>query len=435
MEIAGWGRYPRISARVSGFESRDALAHRLDRISKPCIARGLGRSYGDSSLAPDIIDVTRHDHFLAFDREQGRLHCGAGAALTAILELVVPHGWFLPVTPGTGRVTVGGAISSDVHGKNHHVDGAFSDHVGSFSLMAADGSIQTCAPGENAGLFRAAAGGMGLCGVILDVRLKLRPVLSSFVEQRILKTPDLDQTLACLDEYARATYVVAWIDANKRGPGRGRSLVMVAEHAAEGSLESHRKPTFGVPLDMPSLTLNRPLLALFNALYYARFRGDTNRQRVHYTPFFYPLDRIGRWNRLYGRPGLLQHQSVVPHESGAQALAELLDCVAASGEVAPLAVLKALGAGNGNFLSFPSAGYTLALDLKCNAASLEHMQHLDDIVLAHGGRIYLAKDACMSASTFRRGYPAWEGFQEVRERFGALGVFASKQSERLGLES
>ena len=433
MEIAGWGRYPRISARVTGFGAHDELAKMLEHASKPCIARGLGRSYGDSSLAADIIDVRRQDHFLAFDSEQGHLHCGAGATLTDILELVVPHGWFLPVTPGTGWVTVGGAIASDVHGKNHHIDGVFSDYVEYFNVMTADGSIHTCSRSDNADLFRAAAGGMGLCGVILDARLKLKRVVSSFVEERIIKTSDLEATLAGLEEYARSTYVVAWIDATKRGPSRGRALVIVGEHAAEGPLEIHRKTAFSVPLDMPSMTLNGALVRLFNALYYGRIRHDTSTRRVHYAPFFYPLDRIGAWNRLYGRPGLLQHQCVVPRGSGARALAELLDCVAASGEVAPLAVLKALGADNGNFLSFPQAGYTLTLDLKRHKASLELMRRLDDIVLAHGGRIYLAKDACMSESTFKRGYPAWEEFQEVRERFSAFGVFASRQSERLGL--
>ena len=316
MEIAGWGRYPRINARVTGFGTPDELTKMLERISTPCIARGLGRSYGDSSLAANIIDVRRQDHFLAFDKDQGRLNCGAGATLTDILELAVPQGWFLPVTPGTGWVTVGGAIASDVHGKNHHVDGAFSDHVECFNVMTADGSIHTCSQNENADLFRAVAGGMGLCGVIIDAVLKLRRVVSSFVEERIIKTRDLEATLAGLDEHTRSTYVVAWIDANKRGPTRGRGLVMVAEHAEEGPLEIHRKPGLSVPLDMPSITLNGALVRLFNALYYGRIRHAIGTRRVHYAPFFYPLDRIGAWNRLYGKPGLLQHQCVVPRASG-----------------------------------------------------------------------------------------------------------------------
>ncbi len=433
MRLAGWGRYPSSEVRVTAIRTRDDLARTLRQANGPCIARGMGRSYGDSSLAPHVIDLRRHDHFLNFDSDRGTIRCGAGATLAALLDIVVPRGWFLPVTPGTGFVSVGGAIASDVHGKNHHRDGSFADFVESLLLMMPNGELVTCSSEENAELFHAAAGGMGLSGIIVDAVLKLRRIRSSFVDERIVKTSDLHDTLACLDEHGEATYVVAWLDANKRGAARGRALVMIGEHAQDDDFEVHRKPHARIPFDLPSMCLNSLVMRLFNALYYERIRTRMTTRRTHYEPYFYPLDRLRDWNRLYGRAGLLQHQSVVPRTSAREAIEELLSCVATSGLGSPLSVLKALGEGNQNYLSFPRAGYTLTMDFKRSDTALALMGRLDDIVLAHGGRMYLAKDACMSESTFKRSYPAWEVFQTVRERHGALGRFSSLQAQRLGL--
>jgi decaprenylphospho-beta-D-ribofuranose 2-oxidase len=433
MQLGGWGRYPLGEARVTPIRTDDELAHALRQANGPCIARGMGRSYGDSSLAAHILDLRRHDHFLAFDSDRGSLRCGAGATLAAILEVIVPRGWFLPVTPGTGFVSVGGAIASDVHGKNHHRDGAFSDFVECLRVMMPNGECVTCSAGENAELFRAVAGGMGLCGIIVDADLELRRIQSSFIDECIVKTPDLAATLAALDEHDEATYVVAWIDLNKRGAARGRALVMIGEHAEDGDFEMRRKPAAVVPFDLPAMCMNRAVMGLFNTLYYERMRSHTTQRRTYYEPYFYPLDRLRDWNRLYGRAGLLQHQSVVPRDGGRDAIEAIFACVTASGLGSPLAVLKTLGDGNENFLSFPRAGYTLAMDFKRDDAALNLLERLDAIVLAHGGRMYLAKDACMSESSFKRGYPAWERFQAVRERHGAVGRFSSLQAERLGL--
>lgn len=433
MQLAGWGRYPSSEVRVTAIKTEDDLARTLRQANGLCIARGMGRSYGDSSLAPHVIDLRQHDHFLGFDSDRGTVRCDAGATLAAILEVIVPRGWFLPVTPGTGFVSVGGAIASDVHGKNHHRDGSFADFVESLRVMIPNGELVTCSDEENAELFHATAGGMGLCGIIVDADLKLRRIQSGFVDERIVKTSDLCDTLACLDENDQATYVVAWLDANKRGTARGRALVMIGEHAQDDDFKIHRKPHARVPFDLPSMCSNRLVMRLFNSLYYERIRTRTTTRRTHYEPYFYPLDRLRDWNRLYGRAGLLQHQSVVPRASAGEAIEALLSCLAASRLGSPLAVLKALGEGNENYLSFPRAGYTLTMDFKRSDSALALMGRLDDIVLTHGGRMYLAKDACMSESTFKRSYPAWEAFQAVRERHGALGRFSSLQAQRLGL--
>jgi decaprenylphospho-beta-D-ribofuranose 2-oxidase len=432
--ISGWGRCPSIDALVHRPSTLSALTNVLDRADQAMIARGLGRSYGDASLAAQVVALSAHDHFIAFDREDGVLECGAGTSLDAILNLVVPSGWFLAVTPGTAQVTLGGAIASDVHGKNHHQVGAFSDHIASLRLMTADGEIKTCSASENVELFRATAGGMGLTGIIIDAVLKLIRVASSFIDERILRADNLAHAVNLLDAQHDATYAVAWIDAMASGPARGRGLVMLGEHATDASLQATPRRAWTVPLDAPSGLLNRPFMRAFNVLYFQRLRSAERRVRSHYSNFFHPLDGIKNWPRLYGRRGLLQYQCVVPRESGEVALALLLDELNRRRIVSPLAVLKILGAGNQNLLSFPRAGYTLALDLPRNTATLELLKHFDAVVRDHGGRVYLAKDACMSTRTFKGTYPTWLAFEEMRARHGASGRFRSLLSQRLGLD-
>lgn len=428
MMLHGWGRYPLVEAQVVAPASQSELAAAL---GAPAIARGLGRSYGDSALAPRVISTLRRDMLLGFDAEAGVLHCEAGVSLDTILQVMVPRGWFLPVTPGTRFVTVGGAIASDVHGKNHHCDGCFSAHVLDIEMMLADGSVVTCSAQQHADLFQATCGGMGLTGIVLRARLRLRRIASSEIGQHTLRAPSLQAALELFARHGGATYSVAWIDCISRGKAMGRSLLMLGEHAPDGGLGMARTGRLAVPLDMPAGLLNRRTIGAFDALYYHWPRGA--RQRVHYEKFFYPLDGIAQWNRLYGKNGFVQYQFVLPDEAGTAGLAAILQQIAASGRGSFLAVLKRLGRHNGNPLSFPLAGYTLALDFKVEAGLFEMLERLDSMVLDYGGRLYLAKDSRMSAATFRRSYPQCEAFQQVRERYGALGRFASAQSQRLGL--
>lgn len=433
MIVHGWGRYPKIDATVRRPRSL-AECRALQQPGGPLIASGLRRSYGDSSLAPRMLETRYLDRFEDFDDRSGLLCCAAGVTLDEIIRCFLPRGWFLPVTPGTRFVTLGGAIASDVHGKNHHLDGSFSDHVGHIDLLLGNGDCIRTSRERHPDLFVATCGGMGLTGVILSASLRLRRVASPLIQETTIKAPDLASVLAAFDEHQASPYSVAWIDCQARGARLGRSLLMLGEHVAEGSAPPPRQAPLGVPFDMPSFLLNRCTVGAFNALYYAQTGAQGRRRRLPLHRYFYPLDGIAHWNRLYGRDGFLQYQFVLPREGGARGLRRVLEKVANSGQASFLAVLKAFGNGNGHHLSFPREGYTLALDFHHNPLVLRLLDELDSVVDDHGGRLYLAKDARMSQALFRKGYPRWTEFEEVRARHHAHGAFASLQSKRLGLQ-
>lgn len=430
--IHGWGRYPKIDASIYSASSNLGAAKELAQ-TDAIVARGLGRSYGDSSLSANIFSTAALTHLLDFDEETGVVCCQAGVSLADLLTVFVPRGWFIPVTPGTRFVTVGGAIASDVHGKNHHLDGCFSVHVIDLKLMLATGDVITCSPNEHTDLFRATCGGMGLTGVILEARIQLRRISSAFIDETTLKAANVDQALTLFESSADSTYSVAWIDCLQRGSALGRSLIMLGEHAKRGELAVGKKNGLSLPLDMPSFLLNKYSIAAFNSLYFNRVRSPRQQRVVHYEPFFYPLDGIQHWNRLYGKKGFLQYQFVIPKAAGEKAMREILQRIARSGRGSFLAVLKVFGKQNENYLSFPYEGYTLALDFKLESGLFELLDELDRQVLDYGGRVYLTKDARMSEATFKQSYPQWERFQHVREQYGALHKFASLQSQRLGL--
>lgn len=430
--LHGWGRYPVVASEVLAPAKRADVCAAL--AGGGCIPRGLGRSYGDSALAPTVVSSQRLDCLLEFDEASGRVRCEAGVSLAALLQQFVPRGWFLPVTPGTRYVTVGGAIASDVHGKNHHLHGCFSEFVDEFQLALPDGRVLRCARDENTELFHATCGGMGLTGMILEATFRLRRIDSAFIDQVTQKAANLEEALALFESAQSSTYSVAWIDCLATGRSLGRSLVMTGEHSAAGGLSPLRESARNVPVDMPGWLLNRHSIRAFNGLYYGRVwsRRSVSRQRLE--TYFYPLDGIQNWNRLYGRAGFTQYQFVIPKAAGLRALSALIQRIAGSGRGSFLAVLKVFGPQNRNYCSFPLEGYTLALDFQMEPGLLPFLDELDAMVLAEGGRIYLAKDARMSAATFRRSYPDWERLQAVRARYGTLGVLASMQSRRIGLD-
>jgi FAD/FMN-containing dehydrogenase len=432
MELHGWGRYPRLDAQVALPLSATQCVATLAS-SAPLIAHGLGRSYGDSALAAQVLGTRYLDHFAALDATTGVLTCAGGVSLDAILRTFVPRGWFLPVTPGTRFVTVGGAVASDVHGKNHHGAGTFCAHVQRLELLLGNGVRVNASPTERAELFHATCGGMGLTGIILSVTLQLKPIVASSILQTTVKAANLEAVLEAFEAHAASTYSVAWIDCLARGKALGRALLMLGEHATDGPLTVQTKPPTPVPFDLPAALLNRASVQAFNSLYHGRIRQKVSQQRMAFEPFFYPLDALGQWNRLYGKPGFVQYQFVLPQATGVVGLREVLKRIAESGRGSFLAVLKVFGPANASYLSFPQAGYTLALDFKAEAAVFELLDALDAIVLQYGGRLYLAKDARMSAATFKASYPNWQAFEEVRARWHAHGKFASAQSLRLGL--
>lgn len=431
-KIHGWGKYPVCEAEVKPLTSAsEETASRLE--FGQGVARGEGRSYGDSSLAETVIDVRPAGRMLDFNMATGQLRCEAGVTLADILDVFVNRGWFLPVTPGTKHITVGGAIASDIHGKNHHRAGCFSEHVSSLMLMGPGGELYRCSRQEHPGLFRATCGGMGLTGIILEATFKLQRIESAYLNVEIEKARNLKEIFNLFEERKERPYSVAWIDCLASGDKLGRSLLMTGENRKEGSFDRSPSQKLSVPFDLPGALLNRYSVKLFNSLYYRRIWGDRKKTVQGIDRFFYPLDAVGNWNRIYGKGGFLQYQFVLPQEASYQGLQEILGKISESGKGSFLSVLKLMGEENENYLSFPMKGYTLSLDFKVEEGIFELLDKLDRIVAGYGGRIYLTKDARMKPEIFEKGYPRLEAFREVRSRYGMKGVFESQQSKRLGI--
>lgn len=432
MEAHGWGRYPRMEGEVAYPVSSAQCVSEVMR-NAGLTPQGLGRSYGDSCLGRHMLNTRYLDHYSAFDEQTGLLSCAAGVSLDDIIRTFVPKGWFLSVTPGTRFVTVGGAIASDVHGKNHHVDGSFCDHLVQMDLLLGNGERVSVSPTHNADLFHATCGGMGLTGLILSATFSLKSIRSSNILATTIKAADIDALLDAFEENQDASYSVAWIDCLAQGKNLGLSLLMLGEHADEGPLVVKGKRCIPVPVDMPANLLNSYTVKLFNAAYFHRIRQARISQVTSLESFFYPLDTLDNWNRLYGTKGFVQYQFVLPKTNGIVGLKKILERISQSGMGSFLAVLKVFGEGNDNILSFPKAGYTLALDFKVEPKALKLLDELDRLVLDEGGRLYLAKDARMGEATFKAGYARWKEFESVRERYHAIGTFSSEQSRRLGL--
>ena len=429
--ISGWGKYPRQESQCTT-PSTAALLRTAVNQEGSLLARGMGRSYGDSANARKVLGTSYCNHFIEFDEQAGKLTAEAGITLREILNVIVTKGWFLPVTPGTSYVTLGGAIASDVHGKNHHISGTFGQHVTSLNLALGNGEFMTASKHENADLFHATCGGMGLTGVIISATIQLIPIRSSFINQKTIKADCIEAACELFEDNNNATYSVAWIDCLAKGRNLGRSVLILGEHAKEGGLEIELKESITVPFNTPSALLNSMTMKAFNSAYWQKAK-DKRHQTVQLMPYFYPLDAIGHWNKLYGKAGFLQFQCVVPKSDGVANMRKLLTEVTNSGEGSFLAVLKQFGKANDNLLSFPTEGYTLALDFKLNASTMQTVRRLEAMVLDMGGRLYLTKDAVMQETTFKATYLNWEKFEAVREQYGAIGKFSSAQSKRLGL--
>jgi FAD/FMN-containing dehydrogenase len=419
-DMRSWGRVQRPRQFVASPALEADLADVLDvrgRFGNGVLARGLGRSYGDSNLNADgaLIDCRGLDRLIEFDPATGRLRAEGGASLDAILAFAIPRGFFLPVTPGTKFATLAGAIANDVHGKNHHGAGTIGRWIESIRLLRCDGTEHRLSPGTDAaGLFAATVGGLGLTGIIAEATIRLRPVASSEMQAETIPFPDLDGFFALAHESAAThEYTVAWIDCLAKGRSLGRGLFTRANHRADGPLIVAGRRGPSVPLDAPGFLLNRWTIGAMNAAYYALGRRKAGSRRVSYEPFFYPLDGIRNWNRLYGRRGLYQYQSVVPPAAAREATREMLRQIARAGQGSFLVVLKTFGAlRSPGMLSFPAEGTTLALDFPNRGAStLALLARLDAIVREAGGRLYPAKDGRLPKAMFEAGYPALDRFR------------------------
>jgi FAD/FMN-containing dehydrogenase len=466
-QLACWGNHPvqpAASARPETWRALDQTLQHPEPYDRPdaetpdaepgdadagsrasLIARGLGRCYGDAALnaGNTVVHMQRLDRVLAFDADTGIVEAEAGLALRRLIDLTLPHGWFPAVTPGTAFVTLGGMIAADVHGKNHHTDGSIIEFVDAFELLTPAGEALWCSRHDNAELFFATAGGMGLTGVIRRVRMRLRRVESGFIRVRRERAAHVNDAFDRFEQsFNEATYSVAWIDCLSRGPRLGRSVLMAGEHARADALPARAraaplqppiKRRKRVPVTFPGFALNPLSVKAFNAAYYRLNRPGERLESVW--QFFHPLDAVLEWNRIYGPRGFQQYQAVVPFESGREAIRAMLNRITASRRASFLAVLKAMGASSGGLLSFPMPGWTIALDLPHGPGLDALLDDLDAIALDHGGRRYLAKDASMSPERLGAMYPRLDEFRAVRDRVDPQRRLSSSLSRRLGIDS
>ena len=421
-DVLSWGRVHRRPQRIAAPRFSDQLLALInDGASSTRLVTGLRRSYGDSCLNSDgaIIDMSGLDRFIAFDAASGALRAEAGASLSQILALTVPRGWFLPTTPGTRFVTLGGAVANDVHGKNHHRAGSFGSHVKSLGLLRRDGFRGAVTCERDPGLFAATIGGLGLTGVIEWVEIQLEKISSAYLDAETIPYVGLDEFWALTKESAeKFEHTVSWIDCGARGANFGRGIFSRANWRNDQAFKVHDDHTWKrVPVDAPAFLLNRFSVAAFNEVYFRANKAKAGLSRQHYAPFFYPLDALLNWNKLYGRRGMLQYQCVIPPGEARAAIASLLDEITRSGQASFLAVLKTFGdRASPGLLSFPRPGATLALDFPNRGAeTLDLLSRLDAMVSDAGGALYPAKDGRLPPDLFRRSFPRWREFLEYKD--------------------
>ncbi|PZR03202.1 MAG: FAD-linked oxidase [Flavobacterium psychrophilum] len=436
--VSNWGNYPSIDAKTKSFTSVSELDQ--DQLPEASyIARGNGRCYGDSSLQSHIISTLKYDKILEFDAKEGIIKCQSGITFSTLIDFLIPRGLFLPVTPGTKFITVGGAIASDIHGKNHHVEGSFQNHIIHIEVLLASGDIIECSREKESDLFMATCGGMGLTGIILSAKFRLKKIETALIKQVSIKARNLDHIFDLFEEFKSTTYSVAWIDCLQGGDKLGRSLLMVGEHATKqelGSDESLRNPNgklkLSIPFNFPNIVLNKITIKIFNFLFYHKQIAARKESYVNFDKFFYPLDFINSWNRMYGNRGFVQYQFVLPIENSKEGLRKILSEINNQGMGSFLAVLKLFGNYEG-LISFPMQGYTLALDFPIRKGLFEFLDRLDQIVVDCGGRIYLTKDARMDKKVFEKGYPNLERFKNIVKKFNPDLKWRSVQSDRLAI--
>ncbi len=440
-QISNWGNYPNVEVEFHEFEDLDTLRD-LVRQADSVIPRGNGRCYGDSALAHQVISTLHYNKFLAFDEEQGIIHCQAGVLLSEVVAVIVPRGWFLPVTPGTKLITVGGAIGSDVHGKSQHKAGNFSDHVLEMEIMLSDGTIVKCSKEENTDLFWTTAGGMGLTGVILNAKLALIPIETAYIREETIKAKNLEHLLDVYEQSEEWGYSLAWIDCLARGRNMGRGVLMRGEHAKmsdlttdaqrQNPLRLKKGKRLNVPLNFPNFAVNTLSMRIFNTLYYTKFPNGRHAAIVDFDTFFYPLDGIANWNRIYGKQGFTQYQFILPKAESRVGLRKILKKISDHGQGSFVSVLKMYDKQN-SYLPFAMKGYSLALDFPIKPGLFDFLDELDDLVLEHGGRLYLTKDVRMKKEMFMQSYPGVETFIDNVKALNHGAKFRSFQSDRVGI--
>ncbi len=431
-ELCGWGRYPVVRAEEREADDLETAS------AEATLSRGLGRSYGDASLpAHGVALCTRRaDRILSFDGDSGVLRAEAGLSLRALNEIFPARGWASPVSPGTQYVTLGGMVASDVHGKNHHVAGCFGEHVRALRLRVGDGRVLEIDEASEPELFRATLGGMGLTGHLLEVDLQLERIPSFWIWGRSERVHDLDELIAVLKSAsARSPFAAAWVDTTSRGSALGRGIVTSGRYA-----EPHEAPAspprlrerLAVPFDLPGWFVGPWSIRPFNFLYFHGRRTQGLERVIHPQPFFYPLDEVRHWNRLYGRRGMVQYQCVIPERADRAIFRRLLEVVSRMGGASPVSVIKDCGAEGRGMLSFPMSGMTLALDLPYRAGHTQALvDALNEIVIEARGRIYLTKDALTRRDDFAAMEPRLARWSQVRRKWDPERRLSSALAQRL----
>jgi len=418
-----WGRYPKYNATVVPLTWQTdypGVIEQNEGMPAGALPVGMGRSYGDVCLLKGghLLVTTGMNRLLHFEPETGLLTCEAGVTLAQILDFAVPRGFFLPVTPGTKYVTIAGAIANDIHGKNHHVAGTFGNHIAQFEIVRSDGTRIHCSPTNNPDWYSATIGGLGLTGLITWATLRLKPIVSRLVDYEGIQFHGIDEFLALTEQYKHIEYSVSWVDCTSAGKNFARGIFMIGSHSTLPSeLKLSSKPKLAFPFDAPGFALNSITVSAFNTLYFHKQFKPHVRALQDYEPFFYPLDKVLHWNRMYGKSGLLQFQYAIPWQNAREGTIAILKEVAKSGLASFLAVLKAFGdVPSPGMMSFPQPGITLALDFPIKPdVSFALFDRLARMTLEFGGKLYPAKDARMTAAQYQTAYPQWQNFARYKD--------------------
>ena len=439
-KLSGWSGFPNKQTNVF-FPSTLKEVIKLIKEKQNLIARGNGRSYGDSSINENCtIDMKNFNKLKSFDSSSGILIAEAGVVLEDIIKTFLPKGWFPYVTPGSKFVTLGGMVACDVHGKNHHKEGSFSNYIEWIELINNEGNLIRCSDNENSDLFKWTIGGMGLTGIISTVSIKLRSIETSFIKQTKIATKNINETIEIFENTLDATYSVAWIDClNHNIEGVGRSIIMLGEHANYNELDTldKKKPLIikekkkkSIIIYFPEWFLNNWIMKVFNSVYYFFLSKSKKINLIYWDDYFYPLDGINDWYKIYGKKGFIQFQCVIPLDNSKKGLTEILNYLSKTKVASFLSVLKRFGKQESNF-SFPTEGYTLALDFPIKENIFTILDRLDEIAVKYGGRFYLAKDSRINKKVFKESDPRVNKFLNFRKKNNLDSNFNSLQSNRL----